>query len=110
MASLFGRKDHANPPEEPAPAPSRDVAADPLSTAANVRATGVVSQTPRSNDEPDLAADLIQLIGQAIQEWSRRHNLTNLPPDIVFEQALLALNEVHRLAKQGRQHHQPGDQ
>ena len=50
------------------------------------------------SEQDDLLTDLMQQIGKAIDVWSRKHGLSNLPPDVVFEQALMALNEVHRLA------------
>lgn len=44
-------------------------------------------------------------IAKAIEEWGQRHHLENLPPDIVFEQALSALNEVYRVAQERQRRH-----
>jgi hypothetical protein len=56
-------------------------------------------QSKRRADNPlvdDLTADLMRSIASAIDQWGHRHNLQNLPQDIVFEQALMALNEMYR--------------
>ncbi|GAB19279.1 hypothetical protein GOEFS_079_00070 [Gordonia effusa NBRC 100432] len=53
----------------------------------------------------DPTRDLMASIAKAIEEWGQRHHLENLPPDIVFEQALSALNEVYRVAQERQRRH-----
>lgn len=96
MGKIWGKRDRrgaeVNVADSTAPTPAAHHAA-PTSPSLPVHAA------THSGDQ-DMTSDLMRLIGGAIDEWSRRHGLTNLPPDIVFEQALLALNEIHRLAKE----------
>ena len=47
----------------------------------------------------DATADLMRLVGTAIDEWAVRHNMQGLPREIVFEQALAALNAWHKTMK-----------
>jgi hypothetical protein len=73
----------------------------------------ILEQTPRGSGETavqpaarppddDMTRDLMRRIGQAIDAWAQTYGLSNMPKDIVFEQALMALNEMHRLAHRGQ--------
>lgn len=52
-----------------------------------------------STASDDLAADLMRLIGEAIRQWTKRHRLENLPPDIVMDMVMQALNGVQRVQR-----------
>lgn len=45
----------------------------------------------------DMTQDLMRLIGSAIEEWSKMYHLENLPKQIVFQQALSALNAMNKI-------------
>lgn len=44
-----------------------------------------------------MVEDLIALVGQAIDEWAGIHHLENLPPKIIFQQALSILNAIDKI-------------
>ncbi|WP_330474738.1 hypothetical protein [Terrabacter sp. C0L_2] len=112
MASIWKREKKVPPSEN---VPDITITSTATSTSAPMpsegRSTpktipGVPEIRPSSVGSDDLTLDLMRLIGSAIDEWSRRHGLENMPRDIVFEQALLALNEVQRAADQrGQKEH-----
>lgn len=58
----------------------------------------VVRSEPEISGQQDMTADLMRLMGKAINIWAHRHGLSKLPPDIIFDQAVFALNEIHRLS------------
>jgi hypothetical protein len=45
-----------------------------------------------------MTRDLMLRIGRAIDEWALVNGLSNMPKDIIFEQALMAMNEMYRYA------------
>lgn len=49
------------------------------------------------NFSGDMTQDLMRLIGSAIEEWAKMYHLENLPKEIVFQQALAALNAMNKL-------------
>lgn len=49
----------------------------------------------------DPTADLMNLVGVAIDTWVERHGMQNLPRDIVLQQALLALNQLASVMRTG---------
>ncbi len=74
-------------------------------TVAPLEIAGAPPQSTPRADSPvvdDLTADLMRSIASAIEQWGHRHNLQNLPQDIVFEQALMALNEMYRHTKRSQ--------
>lgn len=92
MARLWSRSDKEEPHG------TREVEVVPSVPGRNENHALQVPAGVAPNEPDDLLADLMQQIGNAIDVWSRKHGLSNLPPDIVFEQALMALNMVHALA------------
>lgn len=97
MVRRFGGKRKAHVPEMIAGATRQATAPE----------TGPRVQTDVALSRPaepgvDMTADLMRLIGGAIEEWSKRHNLVNMPKDIVFEQAMLALDEMRRVTQATR--------
>lgn len=52
--------------------------------------------TPVENDtnKGDVSADLMRLIGKALDEWAEMYHMQNLPKRIIFQQALSILNTV----------------
>lgn len=56
-----------------------------------------INCTQTENLSGDMTQDLMQLIGSAIEEWSRIYHLENLPKEIIFQQALAALNAMNKL-------------
>ena len=62
--------------------------------------TSNTSNIPTNDTENlsgDMTQDLMQLIGSAIEEWSKIYHLENLPKEIIFQQALAALNAMNKL-------------
>lgn len=61
-------------------------------------------KTSSYNIQPDynnnMTQDLMALIMQAIDLWAEKYNLSNLPKDIIFEQALSAMLEIDKINKQ----------
>ena len=52
--------------------------------------------------QSDITQDLMILIGQAIEIWAERHNMQNLPKDILFQQALASMNGIYNALKNDR--------
>lgn len=50
----------------------------------------------------NLAADLMQELGQAIHHWKSRNRLENLPTDVVLNQAIMALETMLEYERQRR--------
>jgi len=82
----------------------------PLTGIPSVRdgAISDVKSVAKQQSSSDPTRDLMVSIANAIEDWGRRHHLENLPPDIVFEQALSALNEVYRVAQERQQRQRRG--
>lgn len=51
----------------------------------------------------NLAADLMQDLGQAIHHWKSRNRLENLPTDVVLSQAIMALETMLEYERQRRE-------
>lgn len=62
------------------------------------RTTGTRASQPTD----DLTWELMNDLRQAIEGWQRRNALEALPVDVVIEQSLVALNEMHRLSLRDR--------
>lgn len=52
--------------------------------------------------QPNMTQDLMILIVQAIETWAKRYNMENLPKDIVFQQALTAMNGIYNTLKKNK--------
>ncbi len=48
-------------------------------------------------EENDMTKDLMMLVGDAIEQWSKKYNMENLPKKIVFKQALTILNGIDQI-------------
>ena len=44
-----------------------------------------------------MTKDLMMLVGDAIEQWSKKYNMENLPKKIVFKQALTILNGIDQI-------------
>lgn len=113
MASIFRRKPHSDSglgdadgseqvlvePSDAIPIQERSVAdaQAPLAPSlANRREASIQPlDTPPADD---MTRDLMLRIGRAIDEWALVNGLSNMPKDIIFEQALMAMNEMYRYA------------
>lgn len=50
----------------------------------------------------DSVADLFALISQAIEQWSKKYGMEDLPNEVIFEQALSFMNLVYKSKKEER--------
>lgn len=76
----------------------------------NCHAKTNVSSTPLPNSQrididnesfpdDDMAETLMNLIGQAITEWSKMYGLENMPQDLVLDMALVHINKMYKILK-----------
>ena len=52
--------------------------------------------------QPSNVQDLMRLIGEAIEVWAKQNNMSNVPKDIIFGQALAAMNGMYNIIKSNR--------
>lgn len=48
-------------------------------------------------EKDDMTMDLMKMVGGAIEQWSKKYHMENLPKKIIFKQALTIMNGMEQL-------------
>lgn len=49
------------------------------------------------SETDDMSKDLMVMVGNAIEQWSRKYHMENVPKKILFKQALTIMNGLEQL-------------
>lgn len=48
-------------------------------------------------EKDDMSKDLMVMVGNAIEQWSKKYHMENVPKKIIFKQALTIMNGLEQL-------------